>query len=68
MIAEGEVRTRMLYERVPSVILDANEYDAVDPRRLSQINVNTPKDLKRATAIYQEIAAANFTNRETTQP
>ena len=64
MIAEGEVRTHMLFERVPSVILDAKEYDAVDPRRLSQINVNTPEDLQRATVIYQEIAAADSANKE----
>ena len=65
MIAEGEIRTHKLIERVPSIVLNANEYDAVDPRRLSQINVNTPGDLQRATAIYQEITTANNTRRET---
>lgn len=59
MLAEGELRTHMLYERVPSVILQTEEYDGADPRRLSQINVNTPQDMERAAAIYREIAATN---------
>lgn len=66
MIAENEIRTHKLYERVPSLILEADEYDAVDPRRLSQINVNTPEDLERATAIYRQLAA-NDTHREMTE-
>jgi molybdopterin-guanine dinucleotide biosynthesis protein A len=52
MLAEGERQTYRLYERVPSVILREAEYDEADPERLSQINVNTPADLERATAIY----------------
>jgi molybdopterin-guanine dinucleotide biosynthesis protein A len=57
MLAEGELRTHMLYERVPSVILEMGEYEGADPRRLSQLNVNTPEDMERAAAIYQEIDA-----------
>lgn len=57
MIAEREIRTHQLYERVPSLILDDAEYEAVDPRRFSQFNVNTPEDLKRAMAIYRDISS-----------
>jgi len=47
MLAEGEIRTHKLYERVRSHILNDEEYDSVDPDRLSQFNVNTPDDLER---------------------
>jgi len=59
MIAEGELRTHVLYEQVPAVILTGDEYDGADPRRLSQFNVNTPEDMKRAAAFYQELANQN---------
>jgi molybdopterin-guanine dinucleotide biosynthesis protein A len=55
MLAEGERQTYRLYERVPSVVLTEAEYDGVDPERLSQINVNTPADLERASAIYKRM-------------
>lgn len=58
MITEGEIRTHKLYERVPSIILNDASYDAVDPRRLSQFNVNTPEDLKRAQTIHDAMDAA----------
>lgn len=48
MLAEGEVRTHRLFERVPSFILDDATMQKVDPARWSQFNVNSPADLKRA--------------------
>jgi molybdopterin-guanine dinucleotide biosynthesis protein A len=54
MIAQGEIRTHRLYERVPSYILTKAEYDSVDPQRLSQINVNTPGEFERVRAQWME--------------
>lgn len=54
MLAEGEVRTHKLFEQVPSVILTAEEMDAVDPERLSHRNLNSPDDLSRALLRIQE--------------
>jgi molybdopterin-guanine dinucleotide biosynthesis protein A len=65
MLADGELRTHMLYGRVPSVILEAGDFEEADPRRLSQLNVNTPEDMKRAEAIYKEIAASGTTSGAT---
>ncbi|MBI3873374.1 MAG: molybdenum cofactor guanylyltransferase [candidate division Zixibacteria bacterium] len=53
MLSEGEIRTHRVFDRVPSHILTAEEYDAADPRRLSQINVNTPADCDRVHALLE---------------
>jgi molybdopterin-guanine dinucleotide biosynthesis protein A len=56
MLAEGEVRTYRLIERVTSYVLSDSEYERADPGRLSQINVNTPADLRLVAEIMQREA------------
>lgn len=53
MIASGEIRTHKIFEEVRSYVLTDNEYNAVDPERLSRFNVNTPEDAVRAEALIR---------------
>lgn len=48
MIAEGEIRTHKLYERVPSYVLAPHEMMKIDPAKWAHFNVNTPADLREA--------------------
>jgi molybdopterin-guanine dinucleotide biosynthesis protein A len=52
MIAENEIRTRKIFDRVKSRVLTAAEYDTVDPERLSQLNVNTPVELEHVRRLF----------------
>ena len=63
MFDEGEVRTHRLFDRVPSYVLSDEEYQAVDPGRLSQLNVNTPEDWSRATQMISQIASSGAGSR-----
>lgn len=53
MLAEGELRTHLLFKRVASLILNEEEYEQVDPNRMSQFNVNTPADASRADELLR---------------
>jgi molybdopterin-guanine dinucleotide biosynthesis protein A len=48
MIAQGEIRTHKLYERVPSRVISPVEMLKIDPAKWAHFNVNTPADLIRA--------------------
>ena len=52
MISEGEMRTHKVFDRVTSHVVTTEEYEAADPERLSQINVNTPEDLDNVRRLY----------------
>jgi molybdenum cofactor guanylyltransferase len=53
MLVKGEIRTHRLFERVPSLVLDDELMQQVDPARWSQFNVNSPDDLKRAEVMLR---------------
>ncbi len=60
MIGEDENRMHKLIDRIPAVILSNEEFEHVDPDRLSQFNVNTSDDLKRAETMLEQ----GFSNQE----
>lgn len=64
MLDEGELRTRELFKRVPAAIVTDAEYDGVDPKRLSQVNVNTQADMERVVALHRQLQSETKT-RET---
>jgi len=48
MIAQGEIRTHQLYDRVRSHILTPAQMRKIDPAKWAHFNVNTPADLREA--------------------
>ncbi len=48
MIAQGEIRTHKLYDRVPCHIMGPAELLKIDPAKWAHFNVNTPADLREA--------------------
>lgn len=48
MIAQGEIRTHRIYDRVPSHVMGPAELLKIDPAKWAHFNVNTPADLREA--------------------